>query len=437
MKKIIFIPILTLLILRINLFADCDPQKHIFAISDEDFRWLHYARIENTFDSATVFCNYGEFSIINGNERNNLHFDIVDINKYQWFQGDTVQGEDSIFLEKTRTNTFSYSPDSEISFFRELSIELPCNVEFPSDNTDNLPWYAKPFIVPRNTILDDSEWRLELRRASDKTLLHTIDSVGILRNENLIIAPHFGTDVVKMNHQRLLPSNYANIPVFLCISARRYGTTPYGMLLKLNPTHISLSSQMEYDSSNYLYKMKCGSNEIDYADSIYFDKIIQYTDSLFAVDSTISSTFIDRIFFPDSIKAAFFMNRYFDTIHVGSDPTMILYVERNQGRQRIGTYGNNNKQGSLISRIIDASENKRHYFFIPLNYLLENDEYYIEIFSLNGQKVMDIKPEDIYTTNNKSNLKFFIPNSLSNGYYMVFLKNSKGDVLVTTQMHHY
>mgnify|MGYP000047132816 FL=1 len=85
MKKNIFIPILTLLILRINLFADCDPQKHIYAISDEDFRWLHYARIEITFDSVTVFCSYGEFSIINRNERNNLHFDIVDINKYQWY----------------------------------------------------------------------------------------------------------------------------------------------------------------------------------------------------------------------------------------------------------------------------------------------------------------------------------------------------------------
>ena len=185
-------------------------------------------------------------------------------------------------------------------------------MEIPGGGSSGGYYLGKVFSPEgRGRIQDNSEWVLQLIRASNNQVLSIIDSVGILQNPTTDSAKYYGTLPGHINNVRLLSDNYAGIPVYLRISPRRTGLTPYGMVLKYIQSNISKSTYFEYSDSNLYFEYNCDSLENHQLDSIYFNKLITYCDSVLLANGTLSIDYLFRVFITDKSKMSYFMNRYF------------------------------------------------------------------------------------------------------------------------------
>jgi len=101
---------------NIKLSAACDINNTVFAITDNDWKYLHYFKFINQFDTIGVNYTAGEFQIVNGINKTRLYINNLNPNTNYFLEGDSIQGEDSVLLTKSRTNSFMYQQGSQISF---------------------------------------------------------------------------------------------------------------------------------------------------------------------------------------------------------------------------------------------------------------------------------------------------------------------------------
>ncbi len=310
-----------------NLKAQCDVENAIFPITQEEQAFLYYWNFYNPFDSAYVNCTIGEFRVLNNNS---INWIIITrpYNIKNEFQGDSIQGEDHILRSKAFTNSFVYSLNSSLKFFRELSVGVPCDKSdnFPSgDETDNLSWIEKLFVTGVQRILDRTEFVIQLVRSSDDAVLFTIDSVGIDVNPNSIVAPAYGTQPFTMNRTVTLPNAYAGEEVYIRVSPRRWGSTPYGILLTIRPSWISLSSIKEYGENNYFNTEKCSEAEYSTLDSVYFANLLTHCDTVKSITGKLPEGTIARKLLTKEQQDTI-IKYYYDSIYINGKK---YYEEKN------------------------------------------------------------------------------------------------------------
>ncbi|ROL57909.1 hypothetical protein D9V84_04115 [Bacteroidetes/Chlorobi group bacterium Naka2016] len=304
MNRILLVIFLTLAISRPAVIysqcVECDTSKFILSIKPEDSNFLYYGLFQNIFDSCGVSYEIGEFRIVDttGVEtRVYLEFDtsIVndnspyvyksETNPYWGILGCPSQGIDTLLSSVLRTRIFVYPPNSRIRFYRVLQAYRNCDVVKKDTNIsycdDQFPNFNPFFLVEKNNcIVDTSEWVLYLVRASDNQIIAVLDSVGFFPNGSCPYVPVYGTNPLKMNQERVLPNQFANEPVLIKLSVRRYGPSPFGMFF--NPTHgrINSSSIREYDATNGCeFGFKCNF-KMSWFENYYYHKVIEYLDSI-------------------------------------------------------------------------------------------------------------------------------------------------------------
>ncbi|MGB9856477.1 MAG: hypothetical protein ACPLKS_08085 [Caldisericum exile] len=349
MKKtlLIFFSLFALLI-SISLFCqcpECDTSNFILSIKPEDSDYLYYGLFQNIFDSCGVSYEIGEFRIVDATgsiRRIYLEFDstiVSDDSPYKYenetspfvgILGSPTKGIDTILSSVLKTQIFIYPPNSKIRFYRVLEAYKNCDVVKRDTNLsycDEIPNISSFFLIEKNNcIIDTSEWVLYLIRASDGQIITIIDSVGFLPNQNCPFAPAYGTNPYRMNQEIDLPNQFANEPVYIKLSVRRYGPSPFGMFF--NPTHgrVSSSSIREYDATNGCeFGYKCNF-KISWFEHYYYRKVIEYLDSIaivknrppcmsevpelwfFSKDSNFVDRILSRYFQYDSVN-----NFYYNT----------------------------------------------------------------------------------------------------------------------------
>ena len=437
--KILFHLILIILYSNSALQAGCDFNNAFFALSDNNWKFLHYFKFTNNFDTVTVNYEIGEFKISNINNTITPFIKDLNINSNFWIMGDSLQGEDLILLPKSRTETFNYFSGSQISFFRMMSVMVPCWATFEGEGAGGSgggSYQDAVFNVGgANRIMDDNEWVLQLVRASNNQVLFSIDSVGINQNHNSVIAQYYGTQPDHINRSVNLPDNFASIPVYLRISTRRTGDTPYGMELKYTQSNISKSTFFEYSDSNQYYLYKCSQLDIKQLDSIYFNKLITFCDSVFNVNGTLSFNYARRIDISDSANSRIFWYKYFQPIDTNSNG-LVFFKETipevphaNDVKHNFNglIFGNDYGLIKMTASPLPITDSRVELKLISKKYF---ENCYLDIYGQNGEKITSLKFMNIDEGESKITLDL----NLYPGFYFIVARSQDKNLLGYTKI---
>ncbi|MFW6222400.1 MAG: hypothetical protein ACOC3T_02185 [Bacteroidota bacterium] len=278
MKKILLFVLLLAAYLPVK--ADCDTLHTRYAVSPEDQKYLTYLHYNNTFDSASTTYKIGEIRTISGNDTayHNIHYYYFD---YQMLVGIPDQGVDTLLQQFGHTEDLTYSDGAKLKFYRLLNCDQLCGEEFDPEGDDiggTGDWRADYWRVGRGTVLDRTEWVLQMVDAQTDSVLAVLDSVGVAPNPNSALAQRYGTDPDYANHEADLPEQYENRRIYLRISPRRYGPTPYGMDMNFITIPASLSTYYEISPNGF---KKTTSQCDSLLREKFFDYLIDYCDSMF------------------------------------------------------------------------------------------------------------------------------------------------------------
>ena len=355
--------------------------------------------------------------------------------------GDSIQGEDLVLLQNSITDTFSYQSGSSISFFRMMSVVIPCG-STPTGGSggggSSAGTYLGKIFSPagQGRIQDNCEWVLQLVRYSDNIVLYKIDSVGILQNPNTDSAKFYGTQPGIVNNIRNLPNLYAGTTVYLRISTRRTGITPYGMELQYSRSNISKSTYFEYLESNTFYRYNCSVLERIQLDSIYFNKLISYCDSVFLSNGTLSVNYTRRISLKDSNQTKYFWSRYFTPIDT-DDYGRIYYIENipssskvNEVKQNFNGLQFGNDYGLIKITKIIPTPIKDNIDELILYASRDFNNCFFDIYGTNGNKLSTLKSINISKGENKLSFEL----NLYPGMYFLVARSQNNLMLGYTKI---
>ncbi|MFA6572522.1 MAG: hypothetical protein WCT77_14935, partial [Bacteroidota bacterium] len=313
MKKIKIIFIVIIIMTSKELYSQCDSNNAVFASNPENVRYLKYFNYLNRFDSASVMYTFGETRICTDSTTERILLKILFDSKFVYYGDSSTQGVDNILTNVSETNTFVYSRNSRIKFFRKMSKIVPCGVGFGGGGgsgeetftDEDYFWYTG-----QNRISDHSQWVLQLLKTSDRTVVFTVDSVGIAPNPDSILALRYGTNPTLMNHEINLPNEWADSSVFLRIQIYRTGPTPYVMEMKILSYVISSSTNLEYI---HPLNNKCSDQEWERLEEKYFFELLTYCDSVKINGGRLESelTLSTQL---NSSQDSIFLNRYYDYV---------------------------------------------------------------------------------------------------------------------------
>lgn len=433
MTKYLFKILMIFPISIMPLYSQCDTSDAVFAIYPEDIEYLRYIEIWNSFDTISVRYTVGEFRVVKGQQVTKLPLLSTLSNGERWIQGQSEQGEDQILLQHSKTANFKYQTGSSIKFFRAMRVHRPCWIsksDLPSE--DVLLSYARAdqhWIVGKNRIHDDSEWVIQLVRASDNQVLAIIDSVGILRNSDTIMALRYGTGHTEMNHLRHLPDEWANTVVYLRISTRRFGSTPYGMVMNFENEMMNMSLFMDY-CDRYPLSCKCKEqSDYDYLLDRYLEELIRYCDSVklatgFLPEKTTSLIALD------TTRFKVFWYRYMEPYKIIDGDT--IWVEKDNFQGSIAT--SNPDFERQFNKIEDRVIKINRVFPNPTNEpeinidIISNDYVgpaFIAVYEYFGRLLLNHK---ILINKGQNIIKLNIgPNRLSGIYYVLIKPEYEGN----------
>lgn len=423
---------------------DCDFSNSILSIKPDDARYLTYLEYQNAFDNADVRCSIGEFRIIDSSgtikrlfwEFDTTKLDTTFENAYQrapgFFSllGQTQTGEDQILTSVAKTESFVYTPHSTLKFYRELSLGVYCSTIRREPDTNLLSCDELPFwLGVDNAILDTSEWVIQLVNESSGAILAVLDSVGFMPNGSNDLGIPYGTNPTRMNQIRQLPDEYAGERVYIRVSVRRFGPTPYGMFFNIGTSRINMSSFREYgvccehsgDSCNFnLYKL----------DHYYYQKVIEYLDSIVAANNRPPKTWeLPPMYFfdQDSNYTDKILDRYFERDSI-SHSWLVWDTEEPLGKKSVyeTPFESQISKRAGLNASIFVSELSETELVLTLKF---NSEYYIsnsniEIFDFQGNRIMSWKGLTI--PKGGSETKLSLSNNFAKGIYLLVIKNASG-----------
>ncbi len=214
-----------------------------FDFPESSMRWLWYYEYLNSFDSCSVKCSYGEFALVAPDTTVLIYLRI----RYRDIRGGVItcllpgtnaQGRDTVLERLSRSQPFDIPAGSVIRFYRALSVSWPCRdtlvhppPRYPAPEPVNLHEYGLGF-TPPDCILDTTEFVVTLVRESDGTVLLTLDSIGMMPHGGRRVPPRYGTEPDLYVRTIQLPPSLAGERAYIQISPRRYGPTPFGMVMR-------------------------------------------------------------------------------------------------------------------------------------------------------------------------------------------------------------
>lgn len=431
-----------------NNCPDCDFSNSIISINPENDRYLTYLEYQNVFDSADVRCSIGEFRIIDSSgtiKRLFWKFDTTKLdtsyaNSYKRrsgiysLLGQTQLGEDQILSSVAKTESFVYASHSTLKFFRALSLGVPCGVVQREPDTNLLSCDDLPFwLGVDNAILDTSEWVIQLISETTGSVLAVLDSVGFMPNDTNDLGIPYGTNPTRMNQTRQLPDEYAGERVYIRVSVRRYGPTPYGMFFNIGTSRINMSSFREYGI--------CCNGEPDYScnfdirkfDYYYYQKVIEYLDSIVAVNNRPPKTwelpplfFIDR----DSSYPAKILDRYFERDPSGGWLVWDYNDSQPSGKKpvyerEVPWESQESRTAGLSGSIFVSKNGKELILTLKLNSNYHISNSVIEIFDFRGNRVISSKAHSI--AKGYSEITLRLPDDfITKGTYLLVVKDTYG-----------
>lgn len=263
------------------------PAQYLFDTTPELNRYLWYHQIVNTFDSAVVTYEVGEFALhrSNGLERifNRIsRSDFAAGSEGKAIAGSSGRGIDPVLssLAQTRPFLLPLQPSS-MSFARVLQAstcdDIGSNPTGGSGSNGQYTPRDQQYLAGRGRILDTSEFVLEVVDASTGIVYGRLDSVGLIPNPTTDVARRYGTEPDKAVRSMVaLPEQAAGKTVYIRVSVRRWGPSPYGMVLRRAHHGISLSAQhafMPSDASRDLPSW-CDPAHGELLDSLYHEAVV-------------------------------------------------------------------------------------------------------------------------------------------------------------------
>ncbi len=224
------------------------PPEYQFVITAEDAEYLHYLDYQNRFSYSAVEYRFGEVRVTSPTL--SLRVNIAPWNTTQLtIQGIADQGDNTNLLEFSRTDIFTL-PDDEpvtIDFYRRIGLWAP-TLAFPPEPGDPP---GTPGTTPWD-VLDKSEWELRLLKASDGSLIKTLDLVGVDAHDDHYADAYYGTNPDRVKHSLAIPAAYAGSEVYIQVIPRRWGPSPYGLSLMRKASGMVNHSAVEDQYGNPL-----------------------------------------------------------------------------------------------------------------------------------------------------------------------------------------
>lgn len=331
-----------------QVFTQGGAHEILTAHTPESARFLRYHYITSSYDSVTLHYQIGEFWVhtrqgqwkpicwaiphVLGDPRFGWPYRVIT---------DTAQGDAQSLLPYLQSEPFERESLDSIRFYRVFRLGVSCHVSMDPIGADTLDlppgdgnpladrWRNTFWVAPEGTISDQREFVVQLRDAESDSVLVTVDSVGILPNAERRLVPRYGTDPTPYNHVRVLPplgSGRAYIQIvprryggFLddgfCLQAPIQAKFNYSVMFEPQPN----GDWVRYDSATSAALVR-------QIDSLYFDRLIAYCDSIVASPEPCLplmplrfSTLPERAFEADS-----FFARYYDTTVVVADGRRIV-----------------------------------------------------------------------------------------------------------------
>ncbi len=292
--------------------AVVDADSALAGVTPQDHNFLRYFYFKNQFDSAMVSYRFGEVKLIVNDTARRVYLSSL-LAENSFVQGDSIQGVMSNLLGYSRTENFIMPASGTISYYAHLStLRLPCDANIDTSNKgggcDEATYGDSRWLVGVNKIQDRTEFVVQLLRASDDAVLATYDSLGIAPNPNCIYADVYGSSAGFTKHSFAIPVGYQSEPAYLRISPRRYGPTPYGIILLNEATKFMALS---YSTDDLGYKKHAAySNDSAYFHQYVWKRITEYFDST-AYQTGHYPAMIPRYVFDYGIDTLYY-NKYFD-----------------------------------------------------------------------------------------------------------------------------
>ncbi len=417
--------LLFLLLLISPLKAEfCDTSNVVFGITNAEIKYLRYWHFHNKFDSADVHYTFGEIRIVgtNGTERVSI---MPRKDEYYAVQGDSVNGIDNILMDIARTEKFKYGANSKIEFFRHISATIPCDAAFPP-NPNNDGWGGQAshwpdylWVVGKNKVADLSEFVVEVVDANDENKHIAIDSVGVDRNPNSVLAQRYGTVPDKINHIRNLPNSFAGRDVYLRIKPKRIGTTPYGMMMKVIPSWISRSTLMEYDSIKS--KKDCSDEVFESLINSYFNRLMVYCDSIRVKTGHLPINLPDIDVLTDGQRQLYYQI-FFEKVFMNGDT---ILAEKPMPNGGVASVADRNGIDFKVQRIIPQPVTQNLTLIVDTKKKINNLN--IELYSPDGKKINNLWSGSI----NKGRAKINIENiNLAPGVYLLHFLSADKQIAV-------
>ncbi len=336
-RKIFILCFLLLTKLSIS-HSQCNFEDAIFNITPGDRDYLRYFYFMNRFESATVEYWAGEFRICShGDEERILVKKMIPDERNTLIKGDSIQGEDQKLIKYTRTDDFIIPDGGEIRFFRMIAALSHCSGSFPEVPEEGYPGRIDYFWhVGKGNILDKTEFVIKLKDSKTGSDLISIDSVGIDTVSTNHLAARYGTNPDMVNHTFKIPENYWGDSVYIQVSPRRWGSTPFGMPFRVFWMWISQSSIAGFDTAGIYNKMTiCDSAEFELLRNIYFAELIDYCDN----NRTSSGFLPDAVHFKilNENQDSIFQERYYE-LQMKTDSTRIYKEIRDTSGQKKPPY---------------------------------------------------------------------------------------------------
>lgn len=401
----------------------------IYDIGLDNARYLRYLYIHNKFDSADVSYQLGELRLFNNTIEKKLIFKRT-FDEKDVIQGDSTIGIDYKLLDHTITDTITIPENASLSYFRQLGVSLSCLFDKPIDTDRNgfggeaSKWQDYLWVAGQNRIHDDTEFILEVVKTSDSSVVGIIDSVGVLKNPNTVIAPVYGTNPNKVNHLKPIDSSLFGMNVFFRVKVKRDGSTPYGCTLAKIPYWVSQSSFIEYDSIKSVKIIS--SEDFDTIINEYFYNTMQYCDSVkrstgwlpgYLPDGKVFTAIQDSIFLNTFFKKVFWQG---DTIMVEKDS--IEYAARITTDELITR---NHQKKDLIKVISVSPQPTEDDITLTLNSKIDFFDIEINLFDIQGRKLNRIWSGKLHSGQNIIEIR---NHSLTRGVFFITITSGSDNL---------
>lgn len=309
-----------------------DFKNLIYSVRPDDQRFLRYLYLSNNMGTSYVGYRCGEFTLQKSNNtRQRIHLAHT-LKIRQSMRCDSTHGISMNVYPYTRTMAFIVPSDGgNINFYRTLGLMIPCNSEGNVTNNwdyedtlhyaDNKQWWA----LGAGTVLDRMEFVIEMYNANTNTKCGSFDSIGIMPNSTSKYAIPYGNgNSNAYMHTYSLPAHLYGDTIYLQISPRRWGPTPYGMPVAMEHEVCNLSG-LPHDMDHWYFPSNL-------KDSIYYEnhrRIYDYCDSMIAATCVFPIGIPgSALFHPAQHPLTHLNDEYYDKYYINVDTSSSGVIRR-------------------------------------------------------------------------------------------------------------